>query len=278
MWKSIASNFLTVFIVLLVGLGGVIGWGKAQYSSTGPLESAICLRVPVGGKMSAVSRDLQEQGAVSDARIKRLGADSSDNTRLLKAGSFLVPAGASMEEIVDIVTRGGQNTCGTEVIYRIGVNNFRSVVRELDPNTNRYVETANFTPGEDDVPVEYVDARDDRTARYRVAIAEGATSWQVVNGLSQIDALSGDVENLPIEGSLAPDSYEFAPDSERGAILGRMAEAQERILAEAWEARDPSVPLETPQEALILASIVEKETGLADERRQVASVFVNRLN
>ncbi|MCY4336247.1 MAG: endolytic transglycosylase MltG [Litoreibacter sp.] len=278
MWKSIASNFLTVFIVLLVGLGGVIGWGKAQYSSTGPLESAICLRVPVGGKMSAVSRDLQEQGAVSDARIMRLGADYSDKTRLLKAGSFLVPAGASMEEIVDIVTRGGQNTCGTEVIYRIGVNNFRSVVRELDPNTNRYVETANFTPGEDDVPVEYVDARDDRTARYRVAIAEGATSWQVVNGLSQIDALSGDVENLPIEGSLAPDSYEFAPDSERGAILGRMAEAQERILAEAWEARDPSVPLETPQEALILASIVEKETGLADERRQVASVFVNRLN
>ncbi|MEM7470033.1 MAG: endolytic transglycosylase MltG [Pseudomonadota bacterium] len=278
MWKSIASNFLTVFIVLLVGIGGVIGWGKTQYSSAGPLESAICLRVPVGGKMSAVTVDLEEQGAVTSGRIMRLGADYSDKAGQLKAGSFLVPPASSMEEIVDIVTRGGQNTCGTEVVYRIGVTSLSSVVRELDPNTNRYVETANFTPGEDEIPAEYVDARDDRTARYRVAVAEGATSWQVVNGLSQIDALSGDVEELPAEGSLAPDSYEFVPGSDVAAVIARMAEAQDRILAQAWEARDSTVPLQSPEEALVLASIVEKETGLADERRQVASVFVNRLN
>lgn len=278
MWKSIASNFLTVFIVLLIAAGTLIGWGKSQYSSAGPLESAICLRVPVGGKMSAVTVDLEELGAVSSGMIMRLGADYSDKTGQLKAGSFLVPPGASMEEIVDIVTRGGQNTCGTEVVYRIGVNSFSAVVRELDPNTNRYVETANFTPGEDETPAEYVDARDDRTARYRVAIAEGATSWQVVNGLSQIDALSGEVEELPGEGSLAPDSYEFTPGSGRGEVIARMESAQERILAEAWEARDTSVPLESPEEALILASIVEKETGQPEERPQVASVFVNRLN
>jgi UPF0755 protein len=89
--------------------------------------------------------------------------------------------------------------------------------------------------------------------------------------------LTGDVEELPAEGSLAPDTYEVSRGAERGEVLSRMAEAQTRILADAWEARDPTVPLESPEEALVLASIVEKETGVAAERRQVASVFTNRL-
>ena len=278
MWKSIASNFLTIFIVALFAIGGVIGWGQSQYTSAGPLETAICLRVPSGGKMANVTRDLEAQGAVHNARIMRIGADYADKTRQLKAGSFLVPAEASMAEIVDIVTRGGQNTCGTEVVYRIGVTNISAVVRELDPNTNKYVETASFVPGADEPPSEYLAARDDRNARYRLAVAEGATSWQIVNGMKGIDALTGDVAEVPPEGSLAPDSYEFRPGSERQTLVAGMSEAQTAILAAAWEARDPSVPLETPEEALVLASIVEKETGIAEERRQVASVFVNRLN
>lgn len=278
MWKSIASNFLTVFIVALFAIGGVIGWAQSQYTSAGPLEAAICLRVPSGGKMGDVSRDLEAQGAVSSGRIMRIGADYADKTQLLKAGSFLVPAEASMAEIVDIVTRGGQNTCGTEVVYRIGVTSVSAVVRELDPTTNKYKETASFVPGTDEIPAPYTAARDDRNARYRLAVAEGATSWQIVNGMNGIDALAGEVEELPAEGSLAPDSYEFVPGTERQTIVTNMQEAQTAILAGAWEARDRSVPLETPEEALILASIVEKETGVAEERRQVASVFVNRLN
>ncbi|PTX56237.1 UPF0755 protein [Litoreibacter ponti] len=277
MWKSIASNFLTLFIVILVGLGGLVGWGQAQFTSEGPLEEAICLRVPLGGSMALVSRDLEAKGAVSNARIFRMGADYTDKSQDLKAGSFLVPAGSSMEEIIDVVTRGGQNTCGTEVVYRVGVTSKRAVVRELDPATNAYVETANFVPGEDAVPAEYAEAREDRDVRYRVTVAEGATSWQVVESLKAIDVLEGEVTELPAEGSLAPDSYEIAPGQERAALLSRMQAAQEAILAEAWENRDPSVPLETPEEALVLASIIEKETGVAEERRQVASVFTNRL-
>ena len=277
MWKSIASNFLTLFIVLMVGAAAFVGWGQSQYTSEGPLDEAICLRVPLGGSMSLVSRDLEARGAVSNGRIFRIGADYADKSQQLKAGSFLVPAKASMEEIIDIVTRGGQNTCGTEVVYRIGVTSKRAVVRELDPATNAYVETANFVPGADEVPGEYTSARDDRDVRYRVTVAEGATSWQIVDSLKAIDVLEGDVADLPAEGSLAPDSYEVHPGQNRAEVLARMTNAQERILAQAWENRDPSVPLDSPEEALVLASIIEKETGIAGERRQVASVFTNRL-
>ncbi|SFR51580.1 endolytic transglycosylase MltG [Litoreibacter janthinus] len=277
MWKSIASNFLTLFILLLIAAGALVGWGQSQYSKTGPLDDAICVRVPLGGSMALVSRELEAKGAVSNGRIFRIGADYADKSQKLKAGSFLVPAGASMEEIVDIVTRGGQNTCGTEVVYRIGVTSRRAVVRELDPSTNAYVETANYTPGVDEVPAEYLEARDDRDVRYRVTVAEGATSWQIVDSLRALDVLEGEIDATPAEGSLAPDSYEVVPGAQREELIARMTAAQERILAEAWENRDPDVPLKSPEEALVLASIIEKETGIAEERRQVASVFTNRL-
>ena len=131
MWKSIASNFITVIIFSLVCVGALVGWGQSQYSKAGPLENAMCLRVPLGGSMALVSRDLEAKGAVSSGRIFRIGADYSDKSQKLKAGSFLVPAESSMEEIIDIVTRGGQNTCGTEVVFRIGVTSRSAVVREF---------------------------------------------------------------------------------------------------------------------------------------------------
>ena len=277
MWKSIASNFLTLFILLLVAAGALVGWGQAQYTKAGPLEDAICVRVAPGSSMGLVSRDLEAKGAVSNGRIFRIGADYADKSQQLKAGSFLVPAGASMEEIVDVVTRGGQNTCGTEVVYRIGVTSRSAVVRELDPATNLYVETASYTPGVDEVPQAYAEARDDRDVRYRITIAEGVTSWQIADSLRALDVLEGEIEATPAEGSLAPDSYEVVPGAQRSEVIARMTAAQEEILAEAWENRDPDVPLSSPEEALILASLIEKETGVAEERRQVASVFVNRL-
>ena len=90
-----------------------------------------------------------------------------------------------MEEIVDIVTRGGQNTCGTEVVYRVSVTRTRVLVRELDPATNGYIEIAAFDPSQEDAPAEYTAVKDEADTRYRVAMAEGVTSWQVFERVAQ---------------------------------------------------------------------------------------------
>lgn len=277
MWRNVASTALTLLIVVLLALGAFLAWSQAQYSGPGPLAEAICLKVERGTNMRAVSQRLGEQGAVSHPAILRIGADYADKSGDLKAGSYLVPPGASMAEIVDIVTRGGQSTCGTEVVYRIGVTRAEVQVRTLDPASGRFETAARFDPAAETPPEVYTEVREDTDTRYRVALAEGVTSWQVVDELKAADFLSGEVAEVPPEGSLAPDSYEVRPGEDRGALLARMAERQRVRLAEAWANRAPDLPLATPQEALILASIVEKETGVPEERGTVASVFVNRL-
>ncbi|MGK7652577.1 endolytic transglycosylase MltG [Roseovarius sp. B08] len=279
MWRHVASNFLTFLVVVVFLLGGVILWGQNEYQATGPLEDPICLQVPRGSSMRGISSDLAEQGAITSERIFRIGTDYSDKTELLKAGSWLIPEGSSMGEIADIVTRGGASTCGTEVVYRIGVNASEVEVRELDPATNRFVEVAAFDPQAEEVtpPAEFTEVRQQADTRYRVAVAEGVTSWQVVDALNAVDALEGEVEAVPAEGSLAPNSYEFSVGDTRLSILDRMREAQDLILTEAWQNRASDIAVQTPEEALILASIIEKETGVPTERGQVASVFTNRL-
>lgn len=278
MWRSIASNAISFLIVALFILGGLILWGRGQYENPGPLTQAICLQVERGSNFRRVSQTLENEGAVSSASIFRMGADYADKTDQLKAGSFLVEPGASMEEIVDVVTRGGASTCGTEVVYRIGVNSLSALVRELDPTTSRFVERVEFQPGVEETPELYNAVKETQDTRYRIALAEGVTSWQVVNALRGMDVLRGAVESIPPEGALAPDSYEVSPGDARADVLARMVEQQELWVAAAWEARDADLPLNSPEELLTLASIIEKETGVAEERRQVASVFVNRLN
>jgi UPF0755 protein len=113
--------------------------------------------------------------------------------------------------------------------------------------------------------------------RIRLAIAEGTTSWQVVEALKTIDFLTGDIAQVPAEGLLAPDSYEIKAGDLRQDLLERMLQVQERRLDEVWAQRSDITPVETMEELLILASIIEKETGVADERFTVASVFANRL-
>jgi UPF0755 protein len=112
----------------------------------------------------------------------------------------------------------------------------------------------------------------------RLALAEGVTSWQVVEALKAVDFLTGEVDQVPPEGSLAPDSYEVRAGDSRASVLERMQAAQVKILQDAWDARVDGLPLASKEEALILASIIEKETSVAYERRKVASVFINRLN
>ena len=285
MWRAIASNALTLLIVALVILAGAIAWGKAQYTAEGPLSSAICLRVASGSTMSRVSKQLEDQGAVSSASIFRMGAEYTDKVSQLKAGAFLVPESASMEEIVDIVTRGGASSCGTEIVYRIGVNRTDVLVRELDPATQKYEKVAEYFPdvtGNDatDIPEKYTQVREAADTRFRITVAEGTTVWRVLESLKGVDFITGsiDTDEVPAEGTLAPDSYEVKVASDVDDLIERMQTAQDKRIADIWANRVDDLPISSAEEMLVLASIIEKETGIPTERRQVASVFVNRLN
>ena len=278
MWRSIASNFLSLAILILIVGIGVIAWGQRTYVGEGPLAQTVCVQVDEGQRFRPLADELAADGVIANASLFRIGAEYTDRSDDLKAGSFLVPEGASMESVLDIITRGGASTCGTEVVLRVGVAGQEIEVRELDPATERFVEIAAFDPAADgEVPEAYAGVRDGADTRYRVALAEGVTSWQVVEALKAADFLSGDVADIPDEGHLAPDSYEVTAGAERGPLLDEMRSRQDARLAEAWANRVDDLPVATPQEALILASIIEKETGIAEERPQVASVFVNRL-
>jgi len=113
---------------------------------------------------------------------------------------------------------------------------------------------------------------------YAVTIPEGFTSWQVVERVKADTNLTGEISDLPPEGALLPDTYAYERGDDRNDIIQRMQDAQTKALATIWEGRSPELPIETPEELVILASIVEKETGIASERPEVAAVFVNRLN
>lgn len=278
MWRHIAANALTVMIVGLVAVAGVAGWMQAQYTGEGPLTAPICLDVPQNERMRPLAERLVSEGAITNATVFRLGADYSGRAGLLKAGSFLVREGASMAEIVEIVTSSGRSTCGTEVVFRIGVTDQDVLVRELDPETERFETIAQFNPAIDEVPEVFGEVRGKSATRYRVTMAEGATVWQVVEALRLAEFLTGEVAELPAEGTLAPDSYEVSDGMSRAALVSEMAERQSRRLAESWENRAEGLPIDSLEEALILASIIEKETSIPEERGRVASVFVNRLD
>lgn len=111
----------------------------------------------------------------------------------------------------------------------------------------------------------------------KVTIAEGLTTAEALLLVAAADGLAGPPTLTPGEGTLLPETYHFQRGDRADALVRRMQDAMDDTLARLWPARDPSIPLKTPREAVILASIVEKETGVADERPTVASVFYNRL-
>lgn len=117
-----------------------------------------------------------------------------------------------------------------------------------------------------------------RVIQHSITIPEGLTSEQIVERLKENDILVGNVREVPREGTLLPETYKFERGNKREDILARMTAEHRRVLAEVWQRRVPDLPLKTPADLVILASIVEKETGRSDERTRVASVFVNRLN
>lgn len=117
-----------------------------------------------------------------------------------------------------------------------------------------------------------------RAIQYNVTIPEGFTSWQIVERLKAAELLTGEITDIPVEGSLLPNTYNFERGATRQSVIDQMKLAHDDPLTKIWKDRDEGLPVKTPEELVILASVVEKETGLAAERPEVAGVFINRLN
>ncbi len=116
-----------------------------------------------------------------------------------------------------------------------------------------------------------------RQLLHSITIPEGLTSEQIVQRLRESDVLAGDLRTAPKEGLILPETYRVARGMSRSDLIRKMQDEQRKLVEQVWARRDPSLPLRTPFELVTLASIVEKETGKADERPRVAGVFVNRL-
>ncbi len=113
--------------------------------------------------------------------------------------------------------------------------------------------------------------------QHSISIAEGLSAHEVMALVATIEPLSGALPAPPPEGSLLPETYNFPRGESRSALIARMQAAQKSLLAQAWAERSEHIPLTAPEDAVILASIVEKETGVAAERPLIAGVFYNRL-
>ncbi|PHS28784.1 MAG: aminodeoxychorismate lyase [Robiginitomaculum sp.] len=116
-----------------------------------------------------------------------------------------------------------------------------------------------------------------KIVQHAVTVPEGRTVREIMDIVRASPVLIGDLTEVPPEGSLLPETYLVTRGTTRKALITRMQADMKAVLDQAWEGRDPKLPLRTKNEMLILASIVEKETGIAAERPQVAAVFVNRL-
>ncbi len=159
----------------------------------------------------------------------------------------------------------------SELIFRLGVRAYRASAQM------RVGEYA-FKPGMSMYDVMET-LRLGKGVVHKVSIPEGLTSFQIMQRIASNDVLVGKMpETLPNEGSLMPDTYPFQRGLTRKELINEMIRAQKRFLKKIWQRRVPGLPIKTPEEMVVLASIVEKETGKADERPHVASVFVNRLS
>ena len=228
---AILGAAMSVAFVGALLLGGLLYYGASLLDRSAPTEEARIVTIPEGAGAIRIAQILDDEGLLPD--VPSIGPVDSEFLFVravqargvggqLKQGEYEVPAGASVNGLVDLLTSG-------------------------------------------------------RAIQHRVTIPEGLTSFQVVARLAEHEVLEGPIPEAPVEGSVRPETYIFQRGTTRAALLERMVADQQAVIDRAWEARDPDLPIETKEEFVTLASIVEKETGVASERPHVASVFVNRL-
>ena len=222
LWRILGKWLLSLLVLVAVG-GAALGWGWLNFTAPGPLTQKKIVQLPKAADRAAIAVALQDQGVISDARIFS-GAAALNELRhaRLKLGEYEFPAGATMEDVLGMITRGAFLT-------------------------------------------------------YKVTIPEGWTSQMVVNRLNDQEEMDGQVSQVPAEGTLLPETYVVTRGYPREKLLSEMAAAQTKLLDQEWSRLPPDSAVTTKNELVTLASIVEKETGIAEERPLVASIFINRL-
>jgi UPF0755 protein len=216
-------NFLlTLLVVGLVAAGGMFFYGKIKFEQAGGLDEPRPLTIERGTDVATIGEMLQRSGAISSKWLFVAGVWFNGEQSSLKAGEYLIPAHASMNDIMDLMVSG-------------------------------------------------------RGILYAITIPEGLTSKQIIDRLNGDDILTGEITEIPPEGSLLPETYKYSRGDTRQNVLNRMRRERDRIVTDVWSRRASDLPISTVEELVVLASIVEKETSLADERSRVAAVFINRL-
>lgn len=200
---------------------------------------------------------------------------------LAEATAVVIPKGEGAIEIAERLEKGG--VIADRRVFMLQYYAARLYTGAPGPGASAKAEAASLKAGEYQFP-QSASVRQvldiiisGRGVLQKITIPEGLTSRQIVDRLKAEPGLSGDIAEVPPEGVLLPDTYKFSRGTSRQEIVDRMRAEHGKLMAALWAARDQSLPIQTPEEALVLASIVEKETGKAEERPRVAAVFVNRL-
>lgn len=186
-----------------------------------------------------------------------------------KAGdktTVILRKGASLPEIAASLERGGVIRSSSIFMTAAKVT---GAARTLKAGEYEFGSRASMAQVLDAV-------RHGRIVRHWITVPEGLTSDMVMDILTKSDVLTGSAATPP-EGAILPETYEVQRGEDRAAVLQRMMDDRDKLLNQLWANRVQGLPFQTKDEAVTLASIVEKETGLASERPRVAAVFVNRL-
>ena len=181
--------------------------------------------------------------------------------------SFEVPKGAGLSRVANALESSG--AIASANIFKLFV--------KLDGGETSLKAGEYALPAEASMRDIYEILKDGQAILYPITFAEGLTSAQIVRVIKDAPNLSGNVSEIPAEGTLLPETYMLPKTMSKAELVAKMSKAQSDLLDELWDNRAENLPIKTKQEALILASIVEKETAVADERPTIAGVFINRL-
>ncbi|MEZ6028944.1 MAG: endolytic transglycosylase MltG [Hyphomonadaceae bacterium] len=259
-------------IVLLAGAAAAGGWLwlNGAYAAGGPATEDGKPRLVIvdrGAGTQAIATRLKEAGAIADADQFRLIMRLREflgHKPTLKAGEYVIPSGASMEAIVDELSAGASLQYAVVIPEGLSSHQILRLLTEEEWNPT----DPGWRPAEEEIAKQ--------RAAYNALPEEQRqkpfrAKWRMTY------KLAGEApEGLP-EGSLLPGDYAVSRGDTVASVIKRMQDAQQALLNDLWDKRDPDIPVKTREEAIILASVVEKETGNADEQPTVAGLYSNRL-